>query len=353
MIDPNLFGNAAAGRGAAQQMIGQCHYCQKEGHWKAECVKRKADEAGGTFEKDRERGQTAFIASAMRPEGMSDWVIDSGASQHISAQQDRFINYIPISPITIQIGDGSQIHAIGKGDMVIRANAIDITLREVLHVPSIGSNLLSVARIVDHGHHVLFAPSGCQIRSKDGVRVHWVREGNVYLLKTQQGALMALTNRDSAATEEVWHRRLAHRDFSAAAQDTMQKAVSGLVIAKVMRGEVKRMVDGVCSTCTAGRQHKDAATGTRQKTTNLPENIDSDICGPMQTATFANEKYLITFIDEASGRINFALLQTNAEAFENFVSYRNLAEKGTGKTIKTLRTDGGGEYLNQNFLSYL
>ena len=164
---------------------------------------------------------------------------------------------------------------------------------------------------------------------------------------------MALTNRDSAATEEVWHRRLAHRDFSTAAQDTIQKVVSGLVIAKVMRGDVKRMVEGVCSTCTAGRQHKDAATGTREKTTNLLENIHSDICGPMQTATFANEKHFITFVDEASGRIAVVLLQTKVEAFDNFVSYRNRAEKETGKTIKTLRTDGGGEYLNRNFLSYL
>ena len=356
IIDPNRFGNAAAGRGGAKRMIGKCHYCQKEGHWKAECLKRKADEAGGTFKKDQEGGQTAFTASAMKPEALSVWVIDSGASQHISAQQERFINYVPISPITIQIGDGSQIHAIGKGDMVIRANAIDITLREVLHVPSIGSNLLSVARIVDQGHHVLFAPSGCQIRSKEGVRVHGVREGNVYLLKTQQGALMALTNRDAAATEEVWHRRLAHRNFRAAAQDALQKAVSGLVIAKNVRGDTgttSGIAEGVCSTCATGRQHKDPTTGTREKTTNLLENIHSDICGPMQTATFANERYFVTFVDEASGRITVALLQSKAEAFENFVSYRNRAEKDTGKQIKTLRTDGGGEYLNRNFLSYL
>ena len=103
-------------------MVGKCHYCQKEGHWKAECLKHKADEAGGTFKKEQEGGQTAFTASVVRPDGSSDWVIDSGAFQHISAQQERFINYTQISPITIQIGDGTDIHAIGKGDMVIRAN---------------------------------------------------------------------------------------------------------------------------------------------------------------------------------------------------------------------------------------
>ena len=52
-IDPNRLGNAAAGRGVAKRMVGKCHYCQKEGHWKAECLKHKADEAGGTFKKNR------------------------------------------------------------------------------------------------------------------------------------------------------------------------------------------------------------------------------------------------------------------------------------------------------------
>ena len=292
----------------------------------------------------------------MRPEGSSDWVIDSGASQHIPAQRERFINYTQISPITLQIGDGTDIHAIGKGDMVIRANSVEITLRKVLHVPRIGSNLLSVARIVDHGHHVLFAPSGCQIRSKEGVRLHGVREGNVYLLKTQQSAVSALTNRDLAATEAVWHRCLAHRNFNAAALVMIQKAVSGLVISKETPGNslpTREMTDGVCSTCVAGGQHKDAVTGTREKTTNLMENIHSDICGPMQTATFTNKRYFVTFIDEASGRIAVALLQKKAEALDKIVSYRNRAEKDTGKQIKTLRTDGGCEYLNRNFLAYL
>ena len=36
-----------------------------------------------------------------------------------------------------------------------------ITLRNVLHIPAIGSNLLLVAKIVDHRHSLLFSPAGC------------------------------------------------------------------------------------------------------------------------------------------------------------------------------------------------
>src|SRR5205807_8745033 len=158
----------------------------------------------------------------------NDWIIDSGASQHISAQRERFTNYLLISTIKIQIGDGSEIEAIGKGNMILTVGMIEITLHDVLHVPKIGSNLLSIAKVVDHGHHLLFSPSSCQIRSDKGIRMHGIREGNVYLLRTDNRIFVALSNKESAVAAEIWHRRIGHRNFSPAAQGIIQNAVTGL-----------------------------------------------------------------------------------------------------------------------------
>ena len=41
------------------------------------------------------------------------------------------------------------------------------------------------------------------------------------------------------------------------------------------------------------------------------------------------------------------------EAFEKFKEFKNEVEKQLGKSIKTLRSDRGGEYLSQEFLDYL
>ena len=41
------------------------------------------------------------------------------------------------------------------------------------------------------------------------------------------------------------------------------------------------------------------------------------------------------------------------EAFEKFKEFRIKVEKQLGKSIKTLRSDRGGEYLSQEFLDYL
>ena len=347
--DATRFGNTGANQGREKKVSGRCHYCDKEGHWKNECLKRKADETGGKHRKEQEGQHTAFTATMNKRNEINEWIIDSGASQHISAHRNRFINYQTIRSMKIQIGDGSEIEAIGKGDMELTIGSMKITLVSVLHVPAIGSNLLSVAKIVDHGHHVVFSPTGCHISSDQGTRVQGIREGNIYLLRTENRALVALSNRDSATTAEVWLRRLGHRDFSQKAQEVLHKGVTGLEI----RGEEWESVDRVCTTCAAGRQHKETMTGTREKTENLLQNIHSDVCGPMETPTLTGERYFVTFIDEASGRLAVSLMRSKADVLENFTAYRQRAEKDTGRQIKCLRSDGGGEYVNRRFTTYL
>ena len=353
--DISRLGNAAsANRGQTKKVLGRCHYCDREGHWKAECLKRKTDEAGSRFRRNEE-SQTAFVAATKR-RASDDWVIDSGASQHLSAQKDCFLDYQPISPLKIQIGDGSEIEAVGKGNITLETETASILLRDVLYVPDIGTNLLSVAKAVDHGHNLTFSPTGCQIRgTRTQERIDGVREGNIYLLRAKRFALATLSNQDVAVSPEVWHRRLGHRDFGAAAQGVIGKAVVGLDVKEIggNRMTIGEVVDRVCETCVGGRQHKEKMTGSREKAHDLLECVHSDVCGPMQTATITGERYFVTFVDEASGRIAVALLKEKHQVLENFKIYRRRAEKDTGKSIRRLRTDGGGEYLNTKFGAYL
>lgn len=43
------------------------------------------------------------------------------------------------------------------------------------------------------------------------------------------------------------------------------------------------------------------------------------------------------------------LLKFKSETFENFRKFKALVEKQSGKSVKALRTDRGGEFLSQNF----
>ena len=46
-------------------------------------------------------------------------------------------------------------------------------------------------------------------------------------------------------------------------------------------------------------------------------------------------------------------MRTKDQAFEYFVEWKALAEKSSGKRLKTIRSDNGGEYTSKKFEAYL
>jgi uncharacterized membrane protein YgcG len=76
-----------------------------------------------------------------------DWVIDLGASKHVTGMSTSFKTYTPCTHSeSVQIADGTsqQIHGIGSIECTP-----SLSLSLVLHVPSFPVNLLSVSSIID------------------------------------------------------------------------------------------------------------------------------------------------------------------------------------------------------------
>ena len=63
--------------------------------------------------------------------------------------------------------------------------------------------------------------------------------------------------------------------------------------------------------------------------------------------------YFITFTDDFSRFGWVYLMRYKSEAFEKFIELKNEVEKQSGKSIKTLRSDQGGEYLSTEFTQFL
>jgi hypothetical protein len=89
--------------------------------------------------------QTQVFSSSCRHP--IDWVIDSGASKHVTGMSTFFKTYIPYTHFeSVQIADGTsqQIHGVGSIECTP-----SLDLSSVLHVPSFLVNLLSVSSIID------------------------------------------------------------------------------------------------------------------------------------------------------------------------------------------------------------
>jgi len=341
-------GSSGGGRGRGmlgQGMVsGRCHYCNKEGHWKNECFKRKNDLQRGSGS-----GNLAFMGIGKEEKRASDWIIDSGASRHLTARRELLEDYISILPTSITIGNGNDITAVGQGNMTLHTASGLISLSGVLYVPDIGSNLLSIASIVDQGFTVEFSKSGCIVSKRNTERVIGKRQGNIYFLTgLQEIALAGLSQERDNTTKEIWHKRIAHRSLNQQAAERIAKSVTGFNLK-----ETETQEERICAVCAEGKQGREYLTGKRGKSEELLDTIHSDVCGPMALAGLMGERYFTTFIDEHSGRIAISLLMQKSEVFERFKEYKAKVERETGRKIKSLRCDGGGEYTGNTFRTYL
>ena len=151
----------------------KCSYCKKKGHIKSECRKLKADQAakeGKSGErKDSGNGDlSAKVAVAKADEGiirlfkaeiltgqkdmLSKWIVDSGASTHMSSQRKWFITYEKLlEPRRVWLGDEHFILAVGTGrvrlTVTVDGHNSEYILPDVYHVPSLNGNLISVSAL--------------------------------------------------------------------------------------------------------------------------------------------------------------------------------------------------------------
>lgn len=73
--------------------------------------------------------------------------------------------------------------------------------------------------------------------------------------------------------------------------------------------------------------------------------VHSDICGPMEVASFGGSRYFIVFMDDKSRRMcTYCLkIKSQGEITNIFKEFHAMVERQSGRKLKVLRTDNGRE----------
>ena len=81
----------------------------------------------------------------------------------------------------------------------------------------------------------------------------------------------------------------------------------------------------------------------------IREKIHIDMCGPFSVASTAKHRYYFIFVDDYSRRCWIFFMQKKSETFSKFCEFKALVEKESGKQVKALQSDNGGEYVLNEF----
>src|SRR5579859_4278711 len=112
--------------------------------------------------------------------------------------------------------------------------------------------------------------------------------------------------------------------------------------------EIKvRTTVGACEACLEGKQHRQPSHQPATRAKEPLKLIHSDLCGPIDPTTYGGTKYYALFIDDFTRMTYIYPLKkkSSASLLAKFKEFKAKVEtQKTGKLIKRLRTDGGGEY---------
>ena len=102
------------------------------------------------------KGNSAFLSVSPS----HTWIVDSGASDHMTGESTLFSSYSPCAGNQkIKIADGSFSTVAGIGSVVLSPL---LTLKNVLHVPNLSCNLMSVSTLIeDKNCQINFFRSHC------------------------------------------------------------------------------------------------------------------------------------------------------------------------------------------------
>jgi hypothetical protein len=170
--------------------LRKCWKCGKTGHYKKDCKSKKVEKPKGSdstssteAKTSTEEGGDVYLASTSTHADHDVWLIDSGASYHMTPHREWFSEYEKYDGGDVFLGDDSTTKILGRGrvKLLLKYGRIR-TLPGVLHIPKLARSLISVSKMDDAGVDTVFGKNTCKMVRGEMVLMRGVRCGTLYKL---------------------------------------------------------------------------------------------------------------------------------------------------------------------------
>lgn len=239
------------------------------------------------------------------------------------------------------------------------ASSTKFCLRDVLHVPSISKNLLSVSKFSrDNGVYFLFFADHFIVKRQDNnqivlrgtvkhglyalediqvIKKGHIKSSIVHPIQTHFVSTVPLKSLSDSGNNKsitsLWHNRLGHPSIN--------------VVKRVMRecNIVDQNNDkSVCKACYFGKFTKSPSPSTNTVYSSPLELIHTNVWGPAPISSSASFHYYVHFTDAFSRFTWIYLLGKKSDVIQAFINFKTHVELQLNSKIKAVQSDWGGEY---------
>lgn len=366
-----------------RKRLTHCAKCGHKGHWAAECHTRPENYVNKDYQQSQQRhmpanndhskpqnnGQSlvfvvnhsnklcnlqiaskvtdsrAFKVSTSRETLRNQWIADSGATTHICNNSAWFTDLeLYDSPKTVSVGDdrSTQLLGIGKVEIISRVGKQQLlaTIENVLLVPELATNLISISQLDAKGITASFANGEIQLIRNGQQVAHGTKNNNLWLMdmqaikyKPKQQALLIQAKRSL----EEWHRTLGH-----AGHDRVAKAIASHNL-EIATSKQSQEVD--CPDCPPGKAKHASHPSLNRRAEEVGERVFIDLAGPIETSS-SGFNYFLLCKDEHSTYTYIYCLKGKAHMHLALAKLFTEFEVETGHRILRIHSDQGSEFLN-------
>lgn len=341
-----------------------CHYCSKKGHIARNCFKKR-DDLKNNKENEKTKRKTdndnsanleAFLtlesncsARILNANTSDVWLLDSGASKHMSFRREWFVEFNESSEF-VSLGDDSTCEVKGRGTILIKRSVnnewLDGKLEDVLYVPSLRKNLFSTGVCTTKGCVLELETNNVRVYRENVLIAYGIKQENNLFRMMFKVTRKTEVNSASLNSLETWHKRLGHINRRSLCEMVKKGLVNGVTLSD--------QDDFFCESCQFGKQHRlSFKPKERTRKTEVGELIHTDLCGPMSEESIGGAKYFLLLKDDCSSFRHVYFLRHKDDTFEKFKEFEQLIVNRFGRRIKTVRSDNGTEFRNKKMSDYM
>lgn len=142
----------------------KCRKCVKLGHVERFFKSQQHEEAMVFTEQCEGDHLSVATCFTTRNTSSDSWLIDSGCMNYMTNDQELFQAIDKIIFSKVKIGNGEFLSVKRKGSLAIESLSSTKYIKDVLYVPNINQNLLSVGQLIEKGVNVIFEEKRCCIK---------------------------------------------------------------------------------------------------------------------------------------------------------------------------------------------
>jgi hypothetical protein len=271
----------------------------------------------------------------------SAWLLDSAATDHMTFDATDFSTRSTPRRTCVENANGVVSPVTEAGTVSLSPS---LQLSHTLLIPSLSHKLLSVGQVTEELNCVVLIYSHfCllqDILTNEIIGRGTKRGGLYYVDDVSTGHVFHVRSDGREQQIQLWHRRLGHPNFS------YLKHVFPELFSDMVVSELK------CPTCIVAKSHRTSYLPSLNKSIALFALVHSDVWGPSPISIVSGICWFVIFVDDCNRMTWLYLMKNKDEVFSIFKSFHVMIHTQFSATLRVIRSDNGGEFINQRFRTY-